>query len=470
MLLGRLVQTVLHKNSLFINQKKQKTIMKNFYLSILMLLFINSIALCQTGFGGSTPSTAKCYIDSVGDIIKIKGLDYSWPASYGSVETVLKNNSGILNWVSILSLLNPGTGIDFNGNTITNSMPDLPITLNGTSPIVVTGTYPNFTVAFSGSAGIAGTGITNNIPKFTGSSTLGASLINDNGSNVIFNATSPNSSNDKVSSIVSSGRALAAYTNNGAGIHAENSGSGSGNNAIEAISTNSSASLTTALYGQSTGSNGNGAFVRADLGANAIGLWALCPLGINSGYSLYCGGASYQSRAKIYGNLAVTGSISKASGSFLIDHPLDPANRYLYHSFVESPDMMNIYNGNIITDDSGIAVVKLPNYFDSLNIDFKYQLTTMGKPALAYILEEISNNEFIIKTNCPNIKVSWQVTGVRNDNYARMNRIIPEIDKKAEDKGKYLHPECFGFGPENFIDFQMLKEKEPKISLAKNPK
>jgi hypothetical protein len=45
------------------------------------------------------------------------------------------------------------------------------------------------------------------------------------------------------------------------------------------------------------------------------------------------------------GDLYASGMITKSSGSFKIDHPLDPANKYLSHSFVESPDMMNIYNG-----------------------------------------------------------------------------------------------------------------------------
>ena len=38
------------------------------------------------------------------------------------------------------------------------------------------------------------------------------------------------------------------------------------------------------------------------------------------------------------GNVDVDGNLSKAGGSFKIDHPLDPANKYLYHSFVESPE------------------------------------------------------------------------------------------------------------------------------------
>ena len=40
---------------------------------------------------------------------------------------------------------------------------------------------------------------------------------------------------------------------------------------------------------------------------------------------------------------------------FVIDHPLDPANKYLYHASVESPDVMNIYNGNVVTDANGRA-------------------------------------------------------------------------------------------------------------------
>ena len=50
------------------------------------------------------------------------------------------------------------------------------------------------------------------------------------------------------------------------------------------------------------------------------------------------------------GNLNVTGNLTKGSGWFKIDHPLDPENKYLSHSFVESPDMMDVYNGNVITD------------------------------------------------------------------------------------------------------------------------
>jgi hypothetical protein len=140
------------------------------------------------------------------------------------------------------------------------------------------------------------------------------------------------------------------------------------------------------------------------------------------------------------GALKVVGSLSKGGGSFEIDHPLDPANKYLRHSFVESPDMMNVYNGNITTDRHGLAVVTLPSYFDALNKDFRYQLTAVGSFAQATVAREIHDNQFTIRTNKPDVKVSWQVTGVRHDAYAEQNRIQVEEDKAPRDRGHYLHP------------------------------
>ncbi|MFN8321448.1 MAG: hypothetical protein U0T74_02200 [Chitinophagales bacterium] len=153
-----------------------------------------------------------------------------------------------------------------------------------------------------------------------------------------------------------------------------------------------------------------------------------------------------------FGDVNVTGALSKASGTFRIDHPQDPANKYLIHSFVESPDMMNIYNGNITTDASGTAVVKLPAYFEAENMDFRYQLTPMGIFAQAIVGEEISNNSFVVKTDKPNVKVSWQVTGVRKDAWAQQHRVVDEVSK-GKDAGKYLHPELFGLSNEYRINY-----------------
>jgi hypothetical protein len=161
------------------------------------------------------------------------------------------------------------------------------------------------------------------------------------------------------------------------------------------------------------------------------------------------------------GDVHVAGKISKAGGSFQIDHPLDPANKYLYHSFVESPDMMNIYNGNTITDGSGTAVVTLPDWFEALNSDFRYQLTPIGQHASAWIGDEISNRMFVIKTDRSNVKVSWQVTGIRQDAWANANRIQVEVDKAPADQGHYLHPDLFGHKDEPNIGQRHHPRPEP---------
>lgn len=145
-----------------------------------------------------------------------------------------------------------------------------------------------------------------------------------------------------------------------------------------------------------------------------------------------------------FGRVQVFGQLTKSSGSFKIDHPLDPANKYLSHSFVESPDMMNIYNGTVTTNAKGRAVVTLPAYFAALNRDYRYQLTVVGQFAQAIVSSEVMNNRFTIKTNKPQVKVSWQVTGVRQDAYAEKHRIPVEEDKTGDERGTYLHPEAFG--------------------------
>jgi hypothetical protein len=151
------------------------------------------------------------------------------------------------------------------------------------------------------------------------------------------------------------------------------------------------------------------------------------------------------------GNVDVDGNLSKAGGSFKIDHPLDPANKYLYHSFVESPDMMNIYNGKATTDASGSAVVTLPAWFETLNRDFRYQLTVMGQFAQAIVASKVANHQFTIKTDKPNVEVSWQVTGIRQDAWANAHRIPVEVEKAQADRGLYLHPELFGAPPAKSI-------------------
>jgi hypothetical protein len=198
-------------------------------------------------------------------------------------------------------------------------------------------------------------------------------------------------------------------------------------------------------------SGGPGVYAQSDTA------WAVDAYGTSTATGVLAGSASGWA-AWFNGNVDVDGNLSKAGGSFKIDHPLDPANKYLYHSFVESPDMMNIYNGNVITDAQGDAVVPLPDWFETLNRDFRYQLTVIGQFAQAIVASEITDGRFSIKTDKPNVKVSWQVTGIRQDAWANAHRIPVEELKPGKERGSYLHPELYGAPEEKGV----LWARDPK--------
>jgi len=130
--------------------------------------------------------------------------------------------------------------------------------------------------------------------------------------------------------------------------------------------------------------------------------------------------------------------------SFHIDHPLDPANKYLTHICPESPEPLNIYSGNIKTDAQGFATVELPSYFDAINADVRYNLTVVGTFAQAIVIEKAANNRFKIQTDKPNVEVSWMVMGRRNDAFAKKYTLPAETAKEPQNVGKYLTPTLYG--------------------------
>jgi hypothetical protein len=207
------------------------------------------------------------------------------------------------------------------------------------------------------------------------------------------------------------------------------------------------------VFGSSTsgvgvfGSSTNSAGVRGlGTSTNSVGVQGISVHGARPGVQAQSsGGAAENLGLEVQGRGTFTGTVTKPAGSFKIDHPLDPANKYLQHSFVESPDMMNVYNGNIILDANGEAWVELPHYFETLNKDFRYSLTAIGAPGPnLYIAEEISGNRFKIAGGNRSGKVSWQVTGIRQDAFAEKHRIRVEEEKPAVEKGYYLHPDLYG--------------------------
>jgi len=197
-----------------------------------------------------------------------------------------------------------------------------------------------------------------------------------------------------------------------------------------------------------TGSDGvGGLFQGGNKGTKGDGIQAVAGSGFAGNFS---------------GNLNVSGAIFAGAKDFKIDHPLDPANKYLLHASVESSEMMNIYTGNVTTDAQGEATVRFPEWLDALNTDFRYQLTVIGQFAQAIVAREIHDHQFQIRTNVPNVKVSWQVTGVRQDAFAKANPLVVEQEKEAQTRGFYIHPNLYGAPEEKQIEWarhpQMMKQ------------
>jgi trimeric autotransporter adhesin len=153
------------------------------------------------------------------------------------------------------------------------------------------------------------------------------------------------------------------------------------------------------------------------------------------------------------GDINVTGSVITGGDSLRIDHPLDPANKYLQHASVESSEMKNMYDGMIKLDANGQAEVMLPAWFEAVNGDFRYQLTCVGGFAPVYIAQKIQNNAFRIAGGSPGLEISWQVTGVRHDAYAKANPLVVEKEKRAREQGYYIHPELYGIAAEKGIEW-----------------
>jgi len=194
------------------------------------------------------------------------------------------------------------------------------------------------------------------------------------------------------------------------------------------------------------GVGGNGGFFGGDggyfVGGNPLGdgIYAAPGAGVGT-YAGYFDGDVY-----------VGGTLTAGVKDFKLDDPLDPANKYLVHASVESSEMMNIYTGNTVLDAEGAAVIELPRWFSVLNHDFRYQLTSIGAPGPnLYVAEEIVENRFKIAGGHPGAKVSWQVTGVRQDPFAQAHPLVVEEAKVGREQGHYLHPELYGAGEERSI-------------------
>ena len=201
------------------------------------------------------------------------------------------------------------------------------------------------------------------------------------------------------------------------------------------------------VRGESEDFNGTAVVGVADNGDFAWGVYGQAA----DGYAGYFSGD-----VQVQGNLNVTGT-----KNFLIDHPTDPENLYLAHAVVESDQPLNTYTGNIMLDNAGRAQITLPDWFDAVNTDFRYQLTAIGAAApMLHVASEIQDNTFQIAGGSPGLKVSWSVTARRNDPYLQMHPFDAVRVKPEHERGAYLTPEAYNQPPEKSI--ALTKSKLPR--------
>ena len=137
------------------------------------------------------------------------------------------------------------------------------------------------------------------------------------------------------------------------------------------------------------------------------------------------GTTSISQKLVVSGNATISGSLSKGSGSFKIDHPLESKKdtHHLVHSFVEAPQADNIYRGK----------VDLVNGTASVNIDEAVGMTEGTFDALNREIQVFTSNETdwdavkgivignILTITSQNTEsdanVSWLVIGERQDEH-----------------------------------------------------
>lgn len=202
----------------------------------------------------------------------------------------------------------------------------------------------------------------------------------------------------------------------------------------------------------SSDSDSYGIIAAATGALNNYGVYGVAFAGSGNNYAGYFDGQLFATSA------------SAGVKAFMIDHPLDPANKVLRHSSIESDERMNLYRGLVTTDSRGYATVTLPNWSSALNKDYLYQLTVIDDQdsdsfTLAKVVQQVKNGHFKIRTSAPNTKVSWQISGVRHDPTSEYMPLEVEEDKKGSARGKYLVPEAYG----KDASFSIVQRPKPQL-------
>jgi hypothetical protein len=256
----------------------------------------------------------------------------------------------------------------------------------------------------------------------------------------------------------------------GDAVRAFNSGGGTGLNAssLSGYAVDAESESGTGVYGSSSGSN-PGVWGHSVSGAGVYGITFGGDGVYGSAQSTGGEAAFFDGNVQVTKNLGVNGNLNvTGTKNFRIDDPRAPARRFLVHAAVESNQVINEYSGNVTTNGKGFATVTLPGYFQLINTDYRYQLTVVGRSfARAIVWSRIAHNRFTIRTDQPNLGVSWQVSAKRNDKYMRAHPFAAIQEKTGRERGRYVTPELYGKPRSDGIGYRKPPVLSRKPTLKK---
>ncbi len=215
-------------------------------------------------------------------------------------------------------------------------------------------------------------------------------------------------------------------------------------------------------YGSRIGARGDSPYVGVWGEGGTYGSYGLATATTGANYGVYA--HTYSSAG--YAIYANGRSATTGTKSFVIDHPLDPENKVLNHFCTEAPEPLNAYSGNIVTDERGYATVQLPEYFGSINKDFRYQLTVLDGGddfVQVKVSKRIQGNQFTIRTSQAAVEVSWRVEGVRNDRWVQQRGFKTEEAKPTAHRGKYIEPALYGLPEDRGIHAKLKNQPAPTL-------
>ncbi len=82
------------------------------------------------------------------------------------------------------------------------------------------------------------------------------------------------------------------------------------------------------------------------------------------------------------------------------------------------------YQGEVWTDGSGFATVRLPDGI-GLEPPLEYDLRDLDPPGNARVISELENGRFTLATDQPHAKVAWRITGRCSANPSGSNHRTP---------------------------------------------